>query len=185
MKMIGQLPAALEVCGRLYPIRSDYRAALIIFQAYSDPELTNKEKAMACIECLYKEPIPAAHLTEALKAAIWYLDGGDMETRDMHVQVLDWEQDEKMIFSAVNKVAGHEVRTDDHMHWWTFIGYLSEIGEGLLAEIMHIRWKRGRGKQLDKSEREFYRENSNIIRIKQRLSAEQQAENDYVDSLFD
>lgn len=70
MKMIGQLPAALEVCGRLYPIRSDYRAALIIFQAYSDPELSNKEKAMACIECLYKEPIPAEHLTEALKAAI-------------------------------------------------------------------------------------------------------------------
>ncbi len=108
-----------------------------------------------------------------------------METRDMHVQVLDWEQDEKMIFSAVNKVAGHEVRTDDHMHWWTFLSYLSEIGEGLLSEIMHIRWKRGRGKQLDKSEREFYRENSNIIHIKQRLSAEQQAENDYVDSLFD
>jgi hypothetical protein len=52
--MIGELPTSLEVDGKLYEINSDFRIALLIFQAYSDTELTPQEKCTVCLKCLYK-----------------------------------------------------------------------------------------------------------------------------------
>ncbi len=57
--MIGELPTALEIDGKEYEIRTDFRVALSIFQAYNDPNLTPIDKAFACLDCLYKE-IPKA-----------------------------------------------------------------------------------------------------------------------------
>ena len=51
--MIGTLPRALEVDGVNYAIRSDYRVALLIFEAYNDPELNESARHSACLECLY------------------------------------------------------------------------------------------------------------------------------------
>ena len=185
--MIGELPTSLEAGGVKYAIRSDYRIALLIFQAYEDPELTQQEKHMTCIRCLYEDwqQIPRNDLADALKSAFWFLDGGDMPKKDQHAKTLDWEQDEKMVFSAVNKTAGFEVRAVEYLHWWTFLGYFAETGEGLLSTVMSIRNKRAKGKKLDKWEEEFLREHRNLIEIRRRLTKEEQAENDFVDSLFE
>lgn len=185
--MIGELPTSLEAGGVKYPIRSDYRIALLIFQAYEDPELTQQEKHMTCIRCLYEDytQIPENDIADALKAALWFLDGGDMPKSDNHVKTFDWEQDEKMIFSGVNKVAGFEVRSEEYLHWWTFLGYFSEMGEGLFSLITNIRSKRAKGKKLEKWEQDFYREHYSMIEIRRRLSKEEQAEQDFVDSLFE
>ena len=42
--MIGNLPTALEIDGREYAIRSDFRAILRIYSAFADPELDEREK---------------------------------------------------------------------------------------------------------------------------------------------
>ena len=47
--MMYALPTSLEVRGTEYEIRSDYRAALDICAALSDPELDNQEKALAAL----------------------------------------------------------------------------------------------------------------------------------------
>ena len=41
--MIGRLPQALEVGGRLLPIRSDFRDILAQFEMLNDPELSDLE----------------------------------------------------------------------------------------------------------------------------------------------
>lgn len=166
--MIGSLPTVLEVGGKFYAIRSDFREILNIFQAFNDPELTEQEKAYVCVKCLYidYENIPHKHMNEAIKKAYWFCDGGNMpKSKPEQIKSFDWEQDESILFPAVNKVAGCEVRNCEYMHWWTFIGYFGEIGEGLFSTIMHIRQKKLKRKKLDKGEEEFYKQNKDLINL--------------------
>jgi hypothetical protein len=186
--VIGYLPKQLNVNGTDRAIWSDFRTALLIFQACADPEFSEEEKAMAVVECLYQDPdsIPREDYQEANDKAVWFLEGGVQEENSNHQQakkVMDWEQDERMIFSSVNKVAGYETRSVDYLHWWTFLGYFNEIGEGLFTTVINIRNKKNKGKKLEKYEQEFYRENKSLIDIKVKLSAEEQAELDYYNSL--
>lgn len=51
--MIGALPQSLEVNGTAYPIRTDYRVALTVIEAFGDNNLTAEEKAIIAIECLF------------------------------------------------------------------------------------------------------------------------------------
>ena len=45
--MVGRLPRRVEINGRSYAIRTDYRDILRILVAYDDPELEPKEKISA------------------------------------------------------------------------------------------------------------------------------------------
>lgn len=176
--MIGFLPETLDVGGTHFSIRTDYRVILNIFQAFNDPELSDKEKCYVCLKCLYVdfEQIPPENLQEAIEKAYWFCDGGDrIKSSKPTPKLIDWKQDERIIFSAINKVAGTEVRAVEHMHWWTFLGYFFEIGEGTLSTVVAIRHKRMQGKKLEKGEQEFYKQNKEMINI---ITAEEQAEID-------
>ena len=177
--MIGHLPKSLTVGGKEYAIRTDYRVVLNIFQAFNDPELTNEEKCLICLKCLYveAESIPQEDMQEAVDKAYSFVEGGDMpKSAVSQVKIFDWEQDERLIFSAVNKVAGFETRAVRYMHWFTFLGLFSEIGDGLFSQVLHIRQKKAKGKKLEKWEREFEREHKDMIVLKERLTREQQIE---------
>ena len=52
--MIGYLPKSLTIAGKEIEIRTDYRIALNIFVAYSDPDLSIEEKVEVMLTCLYK-----------------------------------------------------------------------------------------------------------------------------------
>lgn len=186
--MIGDLPKSLNVGGIDYDIRTDYRVALTIFQAYGDPELTRVEQMAVCLQSLF-EVVPG-DITEALEKASWFLDGGDkVKLKELPVKTLDWEQDEGLIFPEVNKVAGYETRDpEQYLHWWTFLGYFSTIGDGMFAQILNIRQKRARGKSLEKWEKELFNTHKEMIIIHEKLTAEEQAELDeeqaFIDSLL-
>lgn len=185
--MIGDLPKSLNVGGIDYDIRTDYRVALTIFQAYGDPELTHAEKMAVCLQSLF-EVVPG-DITEALEKANWFLDGGNkVKLKELPVKTIDWEQDEGLIFPEINKVAGVEVRIVEYLHWWTFLGYFSTIGDGMFAQILNIRQKRARGKSLEKWERELFNTHKEMIIIHEKLTAEEQAELDeeqaFIDSLL-
>lgn len=166
--MLGVLPKSLEVNGKMYAINSDFRAILRIFQAFNDSELDEQLKAYVCLKKLYvnAECIPQTDLQEALNKAFWFVGGGDnCRSKPEKMKTFDWEHDESIIFPAVNKVAGFEVRECPYMHWWTFLGYFGELGEGLFSTVMHIRQKRAKGRKLDKWEAEFYNKNKSLISI--------------------
>lgn len=172
------LPTTLNVCGTEYAIHADFRTVLHIFSAFQDDALTLEEKAMVCVQCLYQQPqsIPTAHLEEAIRQAYWFCDGGDIpKSKATPRKTMDWKQDAHMIFPAVNKVAGFEVRSCAFLHWWSFLGLFGEITEGLFATVMHIRQKRAYGKPLDKWEQEFCARNAALVDL---ISDEEQAEID-------
>lgn len=74
--MIGILPKSLEIGKNQHSIRSDFRVALLIFEAFNDTDLSDSEKAEVCLKCLYKEIPP--DLETAYKQATWFLDGGNI-----------------------------------------------------------------------------------------------------------
>lgn len=181
--MIGTLPTTLEIDDTEYKIRTDYRIALTIFEAFEDVELSEREKATIMLTLLYEE-LPS-DIEKAVEMAAWFLDGGKQYDKiTKNKKVMDWSQDQSMIFSAVNKVAGFETREREHIHWWTFLGYFNEIGEGLLSTVLNIRQKKNKGKKLEKYEQEFYLENKELVDLKKKYTKEEQEEIERLNNLL-
>lgn len=185
--MIGRLPTTLEVAGKKMEVRTDFRDILVIMQAFNDPELLPEEKYEVMLEILFMTPeeIPEGAYQEAVRQALWFLDcGQEVDDKKPPRKVMDWEQDEPILFPAINKVAGREVRAVEYMHWWTFMGYFMEIEDGTFSMVIGIRQKRARGKNLEKWEKEFYQANKAMCDIKTKYTAEEQEEIDYWNKLL-
>ncbi len=183
--MIGTLPTSLTIHDKTLKINSDFRYALVVISALSDANLTDQDKAYIMLDAILGiENIEYNDMQEAMAKVKWYLDGGVEHSSTSNVKLMDWEQDEQMIFSAVNKVAGVETRVQTYIHWWTFLGYFNEINEGLFSTVVGIRQKKAKGKKLDKHEEEFYRKNKALIDLKTRYSDEEQDEIDKLKEIF-
>ena len=70
------------------------------------------------------------------------------------------------------------------MHWWTFLSWFNAIGEGQLSTVVSIREKLQKGKKLDKWERDFYRENKQLVDMKKRYSTQELAEQERLKKLL-
>ncbi len=193
--MIGALPEELTVGGEEYPIRTDYRNVLQVFEAFQDPELMQEEKWIVAIYLLFEgfscddDVLEAAQngfdSEEAMKQISWFISAGQPEKQVLEQPTYNWTQDEQMIFSAVNKVAGRETRELEYLHWWTFLGYFNEVGEGTFSFIVGIRNKLNKGKKLEKHEKEFLSHNKELVLMKKPLTKEEQEQEDAYKSLLD
>ncbi len=182
--MIGALPGELTVGGVEYTIRTDYRNVLQVFEAFQNPDLTDIEKWEVAIymmfECFshYDDAFEASEegfyvegaeepfqVDEAQKQISWFISAGQPEKQVLEKPTYNWKQDEQIIFSAVNKVAGKEIRELGYLHWWTFLGYFNEVGEGTFSFIVGIRHKLNKGKKLEKHEQEYLNNNEEIVKL--------------------
>lgn len=166
------LPTSLEVCGVYYDIRSDYRAALTICAALSDDTLKDEEKVFVLLDVLYEDfaDMPPEHYKDAVKQGLWFIGGGNEKENKKSPVLMNWEQDFKHIVAPINRIIGHEVRSVEYMHWWTFVSFYYEIGDCFFAQIIRIRDKKANGKKLEKDEREFYKRNREAIDLKVSLN---------------
>ena len=174
---IYELPTTLNVAGTDYPIRTDFRVIIDILIAMSDPEMEDWERQEVMFQIIYPEheSVPPECHNEACKKAAEFIDY-NIPSGKRKPKTLDWEQDAPLIIPAVNKVAGKEVRALEYLHWWTFLGYFMEIEDGLASQVWAIRQKKANGKKLEKWEKEFERENRELVQLKRPYSAEKQRE---------
>lgn len=170
-----ELPTSLEISGVVYDIRTDYRAIIDILTYMSDPEYENDEKWLICLDILYIDfdNMPSKDWKEACIKAKEFIDMGIEDDGKPKPALMDWEQDAAMIIPAVNRVIGQEVRALKYMHWWTFLAAYLEIGECSFSNIISLRSKRAKNKKLDKWEKDFIRENSNLVNIKKKMTVEE------------
>ncbi|MCM1508686.1 MAG: bacteriophage Gp15 family protein [Ruminococcus flavefaciens] len=185
--MIGELPKSLEIQGRKYRIRTHFQDVLKIISAFNDPEFEDKDKMYICLTILFIdfESMSPDLYEDAFKAAIKFIDCGAEGNDKKQLHIMDWEQDENIMFPAINKVAGFETRRVKYLHWWTFIGYYMEISEGVFSTVLSLRAKKAKHKKLEKYEREYWNANKDICVIKPRLSAEEQAAKERLKALLD
>lgn len=183
---IGALPQTLNVGGRDWRIRTDFRDILKILEAMNDSELEHEEKIYVMLYILYPDlnKMPVNAYQEAAEQANWFIDAGLQEDDTENIRKMDWQQDEPIIFPAVNVVARKEVREEEYMHWWTFIGYFMEIREGVFATVVRVRTKKLEGKPLDKWEKEFYRKNKSICDLKVEKTAQEKEEEQEINNLL-
>lgn len=162
------LPTSVCVNGEEYQVRSDYRVALDIFEVLSDQGLTGEQKALAALDIFYPDflNIPANDMQEAANKMLWFLNCGDEGDNRKRPKLMDWEQDFQYIVAPINRVVGQDVRGIQYLHWWSFISAYYEIGDCFFAHIVRVRSLKAKGKQLDKTDREFYRENKRLVDIK-------------------
>ena len=184
--MIGELPKSLSVNNVEYDIRSDFRDILKIVCAFNDPELENEEKIYVCLCILYEgfDSIPKSDYEAAFKAALDFIDAGAKSDNKKSPRTMDWEQDENIMFPALNKVAGFETRTAEYVHWWTFMGYFMEISEGVFSHVLSLRGKKAKNKKLEKWEREYWQANKDICVLKPKLTAEEQEAKDRLNAML-
>lgn len=189
-----ELPTSLEVGGKEYAIRTDYRVILDILAAMNDPEIfvpgmTEEEKkmeqSMTMLQILYIDfySMPPKDWQEAMKKAVYFIDCGIKGDDKPKPRTMDWEQDAPIIAPEISKVAGRDIRIGE-THWWEFFGYYLGIGEGVFNTIISIREKKRRGKKLEKWEREFYSKNKSLIDLKARTAERSDEEKEALRQLF-
>lgn len=163
------IPTAVNINGISYDIRNrgDFRVILDCFDALADESLTAKERLIACLIIFYVDINTASDIEkfsdveEAVKQMFLFFNCGQEESpgNQSKYHLVDWRTDSQLICSAINKVAGKEIRAEGYLHWWTFMGYYIAIGESTLSTVVSIRNKILKGKKLEKYESEFRRNN--------------------------
>jgi hypothetical protein len=189
------IPTEIDVNGKTFKIRNqgDYRVMLDCFAVLDDPDLDKNERLLGCLIIFYDNFSDIAdieHLTsEDLETAVsemykFFNCGSDESSNPKHnYKLIDWDKDSQLICSAINKVANTEIRAVDYLHWWTFMGYYSAIGESVLSTVVGIRDKIVSNKKLEKWENKFRNENPQYFAWNMR-TAEQVADDEYVKNLW-
>ena len=189
-----EIPTTIVIDDREFPIRckGDYRMVIDCFSCLNDFELTDTERLIACLIIFYEDfediadvqDLDTELLTRLVKEMYNFFECGENPMHSMPYKTIDWEKDSQMVCSAVNKVAHTEVRAVKYLHWWTFLGYFSEVGESVLSTVVGIRNKIKRGKKLEKHEREFKARNPHYF-IWDSRTLEQKQDEEIILSLWD
>lgn len=168
------LPEAVTFGGVRYDLNTDYRDVLEIIAKLNDESKPEFMRWQIAVGLFYEQEIPDDVYPEATQYLADFISCG-ADDENPGPKLIDWEQDAQIIASSVSRVAGQEIRAVRHMHWWTFVGLFSQIGEGPLSMIVSIRDKKARGKKLEKWEQEYYQQNKSKVDFQRPLSPEDEA----------
>lgn len=163
------LPTFVKIDDKEFHIRKngDFRMVLDCFNALNDLGLHKEERIISSLILFYQdlkdvEDVYNCECVDILAREMmkFFNCGSDGEDeRKSNYRLIDWDKDSNLICSAVNKVAGKEIRSEQYIHWWTFMGYYMAIGQSPLSTIVGIRSKIARQEKLEKHEKRFRYEN--------------------------
>ena len=186
-----ELPRSVDINGELFRIRDDgdFRMVLHCFEILNADDLTEKERIIACLMVFYKDfedvddVMAFGDIEEAVRQMFWFINCNQEEQKSSDIRLIDWDVDAMLISSAINNVAGKEIRAEKYLHWWTFIGYYMAIGECALSQIVSIRYKIAHDEKLEKHEKKFRNENPQYFNIDMRSALQKDAD-DYIGALW-
>lgn len=191
-----ELPTTIELeNGHHLNIRNqgDFRMVLDCFNALTDADINREERIYACMIIFYKDLMGLEDIEsffddstfrDAVEKMFDFFNCGEEQIGyKANKNLINWRKDEQMIMSGINKVAGKEVRAEKYMHWYTFVSYYMAIGDGVLSTVVSIRDKLVRGKKLEKSEKEFYKENPSYFNWQMKSAEEIRMEKE-IDELW-
>jgi len=189
------IPTEIQLKDKTLKIRNkgDYRVILDCFAILDDAELENDERLLGCLIIFYENFSSVDDISmltgEDLEMAVsemykFFNCGNDESSGPKHdYKLIDWDRDSQLICSAINKVANAEIRALPYLHWWTFMGYYTAVGESVLSTVISIRDKIVTSKKLEKWEKKFRNENPQYFTWNMR-TAEQIAADEYVKNLW-
>lgn len=173
-----RLPETIELGGEEYEIRTDFRVILDILKAMADPELSDQEKSQVMLEILYWDPeeIPIEYLNEALEKGKEFIDCG-ITAKQKQSSVNGWEQDSPILHRQSTKIRKRHPFSGIHALVDVSWGLYGDCGRAVQPGALYSPEESQR-KETGKWEMEFYRNNKELIDLKQTVkkrSAEEEA----------
>ena len=170
------LPEAIEVAGKNFPINWDFRTGLRIMEAWEDPELTGYEKQLIMISLLYKETPP--EIAKACELAMLFLNCGasEGEGEDPGLpadRLFSFGHDARFIYTAFQQSHGVDL-TRENLHWWKFCALFMDLKDCLFVRLINLRRQLKAG-QATKEERQWYGQIKKIVDLPESYSAEELA----------
>lgn len=156
MSLYAPLPDTITVCGKEYPVDTDFRA-WVKFQGILLADESTDVKAIKI--CNLMESMSVPQTKESLDAMIKFYSGASTENKTEsggNVQSYDLERDSEYIFSAFLDSYGIDLTTEK-LHWWRFKALFKSLPENCqMCKIMMYRTIDL--KKVPKEQRSFYRE---------------------------
>lgn len=184
-----ELPSSVILNDTVFAIRrdGDFRMVLDCFRLLQDEELSDIERIFACLMTFYadisslEELDKLGDIEEAVKQMFLFFNCNQENVgAKAEGKVIDWDKDALMIISAVNKVAGKEIRAEKYLHWWTFLSYYMAIGECTLATVVNIRRKLMKNEKLEKYEQKFVKDSPELFNRRDNYTKD---EKDFIDEI--
>ena len=168
------LPTTVEIDGRSYEIRTDFRTILEIFTMLDDPDLSDGDKTEALLRMFYIER--PSDSEAAITAFVSFADPrGSGNKEKPHTRLISWSQDFDLMVAPINHILNAECRSLPYLHWRTFLAaYLEIPPESVFARVLRIREKLRTGKKLEKYERSWYNRNRDLVHLKPKFSKKEE-----------
>ena len=170
--------------GDVYKIRNggDYRMVLDCLGVLEDEELKPLERIYAGLIIFYEnfnDLQSILDLDDEVVSSLlekmfdfFNLNEPQDDTEIEKPKLVDRQTDSTLIISAINNIAGKEIRAEKYLHWWTFIGYYMAIGECSLSTVIGIRDKMAKNKKLENYEKEFKANNPKYFKMDLRTKSQ-------------
>lgn len=161
-----------------YPIDTDFRTGIQISQCLADETLSDMESNITAVELLFPDEEQTPPYEEAAEAIKWFLTeyNHDNHTgKNKESVIFDFDIDQWRIYAAFLSQYHIDLNTVQ-MHWFTFMGLLSNISECSLTNVMDIRQKKITSK-MSNEEKRAIKESKEIFKLKpqeEKLSPEEQ-----------
>lgn len=168
-----------------YPIDADFQTGIMISQCMTDDSLSKDEQFLTAMDLLFPEKKPP--LDEVAEAITWFLNEYNHDNKaveqDKGKIIFDFDVDQWRIYAAFRSQY-HIDLNRENMHWFAFMGMLSNLSECALTHVMDIRQKEFAPK-MSRKEKEALRKAKKRFEIKplqeKGLSArEQRAVNEFM-----
>ena len=165
--LVEQLPSAVMVDGREYPIETDFRACLRVIMAFEDDELTPTEKQMVLLQNMY--PTRPHNLIAACEKAVKFLNGGKTagEEGKSGPRLYSFAKDANLIFAAFKQTHGMDLAEVERLHWCKFLALFMDLGgETAFCNLVSLR-KRLKNGTATKEERKIADDMGELIDVPQ------------------
>lgn len=156
MSLYQSPPEALTICGRVYPIDTDFRVWMKFQQALT-AKGTDREKAERLCAMMERMGLPPGQ--EALDAMLEFFTAASNEKQaggKNRPMAYDFEKDSEFIYSAFLGAYQIDLETA-RLHWWKFKALFKSLPDNCqFSRIMQYRTVDL--KDVPKNQRRFYQE---------------------------
>lgn len=132
-----------------YKIHTDFRNGILISQCMEDETISDYERFYTAAELLFQEGQDPS-VDEIEEAIHWYLTeynhdnqvkNGKKRKQTEEIPLFDFDVDQWRVYAAFRAQYGIDLNVAD-MHWFVFMGLLSNLNECALTRVMNTRAKK-------------------------------------------
>lgn len=171
--LIDVLPSKVEINGRMYKIRTNFRTSILFEQLMQDDNIDDFERAIKAIKLYFFKPIREEYLEEALNKIFWFYSGGKEElitdnksnNNSSNERLYDYDYDDDYIYSAFLDQYNIDLQKIKYLHWWEFKAMFKSLNENhKISEIMKYRGINLKDIK-DDEEKKFYKKMKEVYKL--------------------